>query len=189
MEQTYKRKQFFIDPSFQAKFILKFCLIVIVSSVLIGGAIFLFTRGSTTVAIENTKVFVKPTSDFIRPILILVLALVTFLGALAVLILTLFVSHRIAGPVYRLRREIDALREGDLVRNFKIREHDQLQALSDSLNLMASTLRSKQIELKNSVNALTGYLTEKNYNLSAADKEKITNLISEIEKAFGYFKL
>ena len=37
MTQQYRRKNYFIDKSFQAKFILLFCSVVIISSVLVIG--------------------------------------------------------------------------------------------------------------------------------------------------------
>jgi nitrogen fixation/metabolism regulation signal transduction histidine kinase len=107
----------------------------------------MLSANSTTVAIENTQVTVKKTSDFIFPIIIQTIVIVTIFSAIATSILTLFISHKIAGPLFRLRREIEKLGAGNLNVNFSIREGDQLKNLATSLGQMACSLRSKIEEL------------------------------------------
>ena len=188
METSNKRRFYFIDKSFQTKFILKFCLIVIISSLLIGVTIFYISRGSTTVAIENTVVVVKRTADFILPLLSLTLLIVAIASALVVSILTLLASHKISGPLYRLKHEIDILKGGDLRRNFSIRTRDQLQELAKSLNIMCKSIREKQIDLKNNVQAIRGSL-EKDTSRHVENKEEILTRIDEIDKILNFFKL
>ena len=69
MAKNFKRRNYFIDKSFQSKFIFKFALIVVISAALMTVATLYFSQDSNTVAIENTRVVVKKTSDFILPIL------------------------------------------------------------------------------------------------------------------------
>ena len=185
----YKRKCYFIDKDFQTKFIVKFCAIVIISSLLIGYLIFIFSQASTTVAIENTKVAVKKTSDFILPVILETILIVTAFSALAVAILTLFISHKISGPLYRIKREIDVLKEGDLGRNFNIRSKDQLQDLAKSLNEMCICLRQNYASLKEKNKKLKNYLEDKNYCPSPSDKEELTRLLAEIESTLNFFKI
>ena len=189
MERAYKRRQYVVDRSFQANFILKFCLLVIMSSLLIGGTIFFLTQNSTTVAIENTQVVVKPTSDFILPILSVTVVIVSVFLALVVSVLTLFISHRIAGPVFRLRQEVDLLKEGDLVREFTIRSQDEVQALAKSLTIMSNTLRNKHIELKNRHSALEHYLEKKDFCVSSGDREQFCKMLKELDATLNYFKV
>jgi len=188
-KKNYKRKRYFIEPSFQGRFIFRFCLVVIVSSILAGAIIIHLTSQSTTVAIENTKVTVKPTSDFILPILSLTFLGVTIVAALVALLLTLYSSHQIIGPIYRLQREIDLMKDGDLVRNFIIRESDQLQGLAHSLNLMTNKLRSRHLELKNACQSLFYFLEEKGYVLSPHERDAIKGLLDDIRHILDYFKV
>ncbi|MFH1360604.1 MAG: hypothetical protein ABIJ41_06155 [Candidatus Omnitrophota bacterium] len=183
------RRKIFIDPSFQLNFIGKFCLVVMASSVLIASSVFLLTRESTTVMIENTKVLVKPTSDFILPSLLMTVLIVAVFSALTVFVIALFVSHKIAGPLYRLRREIDLMQKGDLDRNFNIRNKDQIQALAKSLSSMNDIFRSKHTELRETYQALVTYLEKKDFRISAQDKEELQKILNEMNKTMGYFKV
>ncbi len=189
MSWTSKRRQLFIDPTFQARFIVKFCVIVVVSSLLIAGVVLALTSSSTTIAIENSKVLVKPTSDYILPVLSLTVLTVTAGAALAVLMLTLFISHRIAGPVYRIQTEVERMKDGDLVRNFNIREKDELQGLAHGLSLTVNSLRSHHLELKNACQSLLFFLEERDFVVTPQDKDEVRSRSEQVRSALDYFKV
>ncbi len=189
MAEKYKRRNYFIDKRFQSRFVLKFCGIVIVSSVIVGVIIFFMSRGSTTVAIENTHVIVKKTADFILPMVIDTLLLTAMFSALAVAIMSLLVSHKISGPLYRLKREIDEVKYGDLGRNFNIRSDDQLQALASSLNEMAISLRGKYIRLKDKCKDLSDYLEKNSFSVSESGKDILKQKIEDINDSLSAFKV
>ncbi len=186
---TNLRRQYFIDKSFQARFILKFCSVVIISSIVITGAVFFLTQGSTTVAIENTKVMVKRTADFILPLLLLTVIVASVVTAAVTAVLTLLASHKIAGPLFRIVREVGGVAEGDLRRNFSIRSKDQLQELAKRLEAMCASLRSHQAELKVKCQSLAACVKEAGANIPADQKEKIARLLDEIDTALHYFKV
>ncbi len=182
--ENIRRRILFIDKDFQAKFIAKFCMIVVISSVLVVALLLFLSKNFTTVAIENTQVVVKNTSDFILPIIIETVSIVTVFTALAVIILTLLVSHKIAGPLYRLKKEIDVFKAGYLAANFKTRKSDQLKELAASLCEMGNSLASKHIELKNKLAGLKASLQNPD-----DDKGAILRKLNELEQVLSYFKI
>ena len=186
MEKRYKRKNIFIDRSFQTKFILKFCTIVIISSLLITGLLLFLSRDSTTVAIENTKVMVKKTTDFILSIILETVLLVLVFSSLAVIIITLFTSHKISGPLYRLKKEIEALGQGDFKRDFNIRGSDQLQEFSRALREMCNSLKDKHLHLKEKCSEFRKYIEN---NLSGENKERLSAILTEVEKELDNFRV
>ncbi|MCK5580281.1 MAG: hypothetical protein KAJ18_03315 [Candidatus Omnitrophica bacterium] len=184
-----KRVNLLIDRGFQVKFILKFCLVVIVSSLLISEMTLYLAKDATTVTVENNIVVVKPTSDFILPILGGTLLVVSVLAAIIVIVLTLLYSHKIAGPVYRLKKEIDSLEEGDLARDFHIRDKDQLQALASSLRTMGTTLRGKHGELKKKFCCLAGFLEKNEYKIPPGEEDVVCKMLEELYVTLDYFKV
>ncbi len=189
MASEYQRRHFFVDREFQMKFIVRFCGVVIFSSLLMGLLIFLLLQNSTTVAIENTKVLVKPTADFILPALAITILVVVLFSAVVVFVLTLFISHRIMGPAYRLTREINLLEKGDLNRDFSIRENDELQELAKSLEDLTASLKQKLIQLKDQHDILVAFLKNKNYTLSSDDRDEFETILKECRRLINYFKL
>ncbi|MCU0724240.1 MAG: hypothetical protein MUE73_00395 [Planctomycetes bacterium] len=53
----------------------------------------------------------------------------------------ILLTHRIAGPVYRLRRTMDSAAAGDWSTDVRLRDGDYLKALADGWNLMVTPLR------------------------------------------------
>ncbi len=139
-----KRRNYFIDKRFQSNFIFRFSLLVAVGGILTIALLYLLAGQSTTVTIIDSRVVVKTTADFILPILIQTVAIVTILVGLATAFVTLFISHRIAGPMYRFKRVIQQLIEGDFSAEFNIRSRDQLREIADLLNAM---IRANKLEL------------------------------------------
>ncbi len=62
---------------------------------------------------------------------------------LATVFVTLYISHKIAGPLYRFETDLKMIAEGDLKHRIRLREGDQLKDLADSLNLFISTLEKR----------------------------------------------
>jgi len=177
-----KRRNYFIDKNFQAMFILKFCAIVLASSLVVTAVVISLSQNFTTVTVRNARVVVERAPDFLFPIFITTVVTAFVFTAIAAIILTLFTSHKIAGPLYRLKKEIVAFRDGDLSANFRTRHNDQLQDLAKTLAEMGDTMRQKHKTLKNSVSGLLD-LVQKN------DKEGMRQKLLELEEELNYFKV
>lgn len=174
---NYKRRNYFIDKEFQSKFILKFCLLIVAGGLLTMGILYFLALRSTTVSIVDSRVVVRTTADFILPLLIQTVAVVTVLVGLATIVVTLFVSHKIVGPLYRFKKVLEKMRAGDLSSNFHIRSYDQFQDLSSELNSGIDKVR-EQIKL---VKGSLANLKAKKGNISDQD-------IEELDKNINYFK-
>lgn len=152
--QSNKRRICFIDKKFQTKFILNFCLLVVLGGLLTTAVLYLLAMRSTTVSIVNSRVVVRSTADFLLPMLVQTVVVVTILIGIASIFTTLFVSHKIVGPLYRCKSVISTLGEGDFSSDFKIRRLDQLKDLASSLNDMIRQVREKINLLKNNFAAV-----------------------------------
>jgi methyl-accepting chemotaxis protein len=139
---TNRRRNYFIEKSFQTKFILKFCTLVVLGGLATIGILYYMGMRSTTVAIVNSSVVVKSTADFLLPILIQTAVIVMVMVGIATILVTLFVSHKIAGPMFRLKKAMHAVGEGDLS-EIKLRELDQLQDIAQSFNSMVRRLKER----------------------------------------------
>lgn len=179
--QANRRKNYMIDKSFQGKFIVKFCLVVMLASLLTGMLIYYFNLQTTTVAFENSKVVVKSTSDFILPIMVQILIMVTVAASFAAASVTLFTSHKIAGPVYRLKIELERMKKGDLTTDVQLRANDQLQKAAEELEGLRSELQSNIKELKKNYESVKQAL-DKNELSSAKDSiEKVESILTRFK--------
>ncbi|MCM8778350.1 MAG: methyl-accepting chemotaxis protein [Candidatus Omnitrophica bacterium] len=190
-EKINRRRIYFIEKKFQSRFIIKFCLLVILGSLVIGVLLYLLTIGSTTVVFENLRATVKTTADFLFPLLIQTIVVTTVIISIATIILTLFISHKIAGPLYRFKKELISVGSGDLSRNFQIRKNDQLQDLALSMNEMINKLRESLKELNKKYDILKESWGKVRPLISSDNKtvEEIEKTVEEIQKKLEHFKV
>lgn len=191
-KQQYKRRIYFIEKKFQTRFILKFCGLVAIGGILTIGILYLLAMRSTTVSVVNSRVVVRTTADFILPILIQTVVIVMILVGLATITVTLFVSHKIAGPLYRFKKVMQALAEGDFASDFRIRHLDQLQDIADAFNNMIAKVRSELKSLKDNFYSLKEKLDNISEQEISEHKRAIFSelkrISQELNKIINYFK-
>jgi len=187
-----RRKIYFIEKNFQTKFIMKFCTLVALGGLLTIGIIYLFAMKSTTVSIINSRVLVRSTADFLLPLLFQTVIIVMILIGLATITVTLFVSHKIAGPMHHFKKIVETLSEGDFSSNFSIRNADQLKALADVLNNMITKTKAQLSMLKDSFLSLKKQLDSFSENevieKSRPALSELKKIAERLDKIIQYFK-
>ncbi len=187
------RRVYFIERKFQAGFILKFSALVIIGSLLTGALMYFLSQKSTTVVFEHSRALVKSTADFLLPLLLQTIIATSLIVAIATIALTLFISHKIAGPLYRLKKELSTIEIGNLAGGFSLREGDQLQDVARSMSAMIKGLRDRISDLKKD-----WYSFKENWQVLASKEfppdakhniERLKNIIIQIEKNLDYFKI
>jgi len=147
--RKYQRRNYYIDKDFQTKFILKFCSLVAFGSFLTVALICWLAQHSTTVGIADGRVAVHTTAEYLLPLLLQTVFVQLVVVSLAVIVMTLLFSHKIAGPLYRFKVMLGALGEGDLSKPMRLREGDQLQKVSEAYNEAVEKISEKIRKAKN----------------------------------------
>ncbi|MBF0595574.1 MAG: hypothetical protein HQL22_11505 [Candidatus Omnitrophica bacterium] len=145
MESTpaYKRSNYYISQEFQLKFIVRFCFLVVLGALATIALLYTFCEHSTTVSIIQARVRVMTTTDFLLPFLAQTVIIVTALVGVATVVVTLYMSHRIAGPLFRFKETLKELVAGNFTNQVKLRKGDELLAFSDEFNEMITVIREK----------------------------------------------
>jgi methyl-accepting chemotaxis protein len=177
-----RRREYFIEKKFQSRFILKFCTLVIVGGLLTIGLLYLLTMQSTTVSVVNSRVVVRSTADFLLPILIQTVVTVMMVVGLATIAVTLFISHKIAGPLYRFKKIIQVLSEGDFSVDFRLRHLDQLQDIALAFNYTISKIRAELNAIKEGLLSLEKKLDSISEQEIVNQKKPILNELKTIAK-------
>lgn len=161
-----RRRNYFIKKKFQASFILKFCLLIILACVVMSSIVYFSSRRTVTTSFEGLRLVVKSTNDFILPGLLLSGLVATALVSLACIAIVLFISHRIAGPLYRFEKSLEQISGGDLTVKTHLRQNDEMKALAGSLDEFAAKLKEdisfakKETDLNKIRQRLSKYKTE-----------------------------
>ena len=147
----FKRRQYFVQKEFQFKFILKFCIVLLVGIVVSTGLLVLFSKGTLTSSFEQSRLVIKNTAFAILPSVFLSNLITLGLITLATIVVTLLVSHKLAGPLFRFQKELNQISEGNLTQAIKLREKDQITPMAESLDQMRVNLQEKVIAIKEEV--------------------------------------
>ena len=153
-KRPYKRRHVFINKEYQFKFIAKFCFILLISGAISTGLVTLLSRGTLTTSFDHGRLTVTTTASAILPTVILTnivtLAIVTLIAVLTVL----YLSHKIAGPMFRFEKDMATVKEGDLTLRVFLRKQDQFTALSESFNDMTASLHDKVKALSSEIDQI-----------------------------------
>lgn len=187
MEQgrpAFRRRQYFVKKGFQSGFILKFCLLVLAGIIISTGLLLIFSQGTLTSTFQNSRLVIQNTALAILPAMLLTNLITLALITLATIFVVLFISHKIAGPLFRFEKELKIISEGDLSRDIRLRKKDQITDIAKSLNQMTASLREKLLHIQTDLENLRDTAVK-----STSSQEVIKGLNDLHEKIDSSFKI
>ncbi len=177
-----KRKIHFIKKDFQFRFILKFCLVILAGVTISTGVLFFLSSGTLTSSFHDSRLVIKNTSLAILPIVLYTNLITLGLITLASIAVTLFVSHRLFGPLYRFEEDLKEIGRGNLIKQIRLRKEDQLIDFIASINNMTSGLHGKVSDIRNGVVQVIKSASRK--NVPEEIIQELDRLHQDIETAF-----
>jgi len=112
------------------------------------------SRSALTTTFENSRLAVRSSSDYMLPYIVMSGTAAIVIIGFAAIVMTLFASHKIAGPLYRIGKNIEDLASGNLNVRFGLRSGDEIKELAEKLDAMAQSLRSKVAAIKSAFRSL-----------------------------------
>lgn len=163
------RKIVFIDKRFQGEFILKFVLLLLFGTGVFVLAAYLILNRRFEDTYYSAHFTIKSTGEMLLPVLLSLSGVfIVVLGAAAVVI-TLYVSHHIAGPLFAIRRYLENISRGELDFTPQLRTHDQTAPLAESLTHALETLNSRLVALRLGADAMRTSSEELSRHLAASE--------------------
>lgn len=146
----------FVDTGYKLRFMLIFC-IVTVTSISVASFLFYFLTyrqlsndyGQAFFALQSVK-------KTIFPILFASIQSVALLAliSVAIAVLLLFYSHKIAGPLYRFEKSMEAIGSGDLTCVVKLRAGDQIMKIEKTMCSSINSMNSRVRNIKDSLSRI-----------------------------------
>ncbi len=131
--QRFQRRTVLVKRSLQLKYAAIVFAAVVFTALIVGiGSYFTMVK------------FIQEENPAMMPLLIQVIRMdlvkmIIFLGIM--FLVSIFVSHRFAGPVYRFERSAQVVSTGDLTHRVSLRTGDDLMELQDEVNAMIASLQ------------------------------------------------
>jgi methyl-accepting chemotaxis protein len=147
--RPYQRRNYYIDKKFQTKFIIQFWLVVATGSLFTLAAVYWLSQNTITAGIMEGRVGAHTTAGYLLPLMFQTVAIELVIVSLLTIPMILFVSHKIAGPLFRFKETLKALGEGNL-KHMHLRKGDQLQEVANAYNEALKKLNDKIKRIKDS---------------------------------------
>ncbi len=185
--RRYKRRQYIVDPAFQYRLIRRFSVLALLMIAMSIGFLVLvyILHGDIQFELAQPDPFSqagqgeplvvrKTLLGLLWPILAICLGI-----ALATTFLFgVLISHRMAGPVFRIRRVLGDMRDGDLRGDIRLRKRDDFKKLAESIN-----------EVKQSWRESVAGLRRIRADLGSADADQRAEGLRKMEQALARFQI
>lgn len=194
----FRRKQHFIKKGFQLNFSVRFLALIIIEAVLLAGIFWYVSLNTLTTSYQEAQLRIENTSSFFFPSMMYPVLVVIGVVCIVGIIGLIFISHKIAGPLYRFEKSLKEIGAGDLTCRVALRKKDQLSGMADSLNNFTSEIEKKVQDMKLDIHdsyriaeEMRPYLSSGNVLDSGKIGPLYTDLIRRLAKlkdAMGQFR-
>lgn len=178
--QTSKAVRFDFTLWFQ----IKYCLIMLFGLIVTGLFIYLYLRhgleGSYTESLTTLN-RVEEALPRALQVTFLLQSLLIFVFSFAI---NLFVSHKIAGPIYRFEHTLLCIDGGDLQHVARIRDDDQIKSMVSTLNRLIASLRHHYSSLREVEESLQQIILQKKSGENP-DTRMLQQRIAQIRTQLG----
>jgi methyl-accepting chemotaxis protein len=175
-----KRKNYFVEKKFQAKYILLTVLMLLTYTFLF--VVIIFAPYMLTLYFDYP---IAEKADAARVILLLHGTIWPWLGGIILFfgVISIFISHKVAGPLFRIKKALSQVTNGDLSVVIKLRKWDDLKDLADHVNKLIEELRTFVNTLKNDYDLLSDYIQELEQKIkaNALTEESGRELINKVQ--------
>ncbi len=112
---------------------------------------------------------------------------VVLLIAVAIVLHSILISHRIGGPLYRFRKVFSAIAQGDLSMEVRLRNRDYPKAEAEALGQMVKSLRARVRTIKGA----GAKLAESARHLSGGvrERQEFDNHLRDLQETLAFFQL
>jgi len=180
-----KRKNYFVKKRFQANFFMKFATLLLIEAILIAALFMYVSKGTLTTAYEGSELTIKRTNAYFFVSFILITLIAGTAIALSGIIVFMYLSHRIGGPLYKFERTLEEGIKGDVTQRISLRKTDLLfelkELINDFLNDLDKRISQAKADVAKSVELLKNARIEGSF-------DKIKNILENLKASLDHFK-
>lgn len=153
-----KRRIYYIEKKFQTKYILMTIFLLLTYT--FAFIIIIFSPYILTLYLDFYSLAEK--AEAARTLLILHGKVWPGIGGIILLFgaLSIFITHKIAGPLYRMKKSISEIIKGNLDVKVNLRKRDDLKDLAEHVNMLAEELRTFVNTVRVDYDLLSEYILE-----------------------------
>jgi len=136
---AYKRSIFLIDPKFQIRFSLTVASLVFLTSLIYPFIFMGFIDELSNHVPHLAEQFLTSRNQ-----LVIFLMIIQFILTVIVFIIFIFMTHKVAGPMYKLRSHLNAIRDGEVITPLRFRGGDYFTDVAEDVSLFLENIQLNQ---------------------------------------------
>lgn len=178
----FKRLNYFINKEFQGRYIFNYFLLAVIGSILFIAALSFFSSNTLAIVYDNYHLQIGLTPGILFKKILSTQWLFVMFGGGMVSIVTLILTHRVAGPFYRFEKILDEMLNGDISKKIILRKKDEGKDLARKMNTFNYMLGDKLsiMENFNAQIAVSSLHLKKALDESELGVERFGPLLNEI---------
>jgi methyl-accepting chemotaxis protein len=181
----YRRRNFFINREYQGRTIFNYFLLILAGSILFSLVFSFFSSNTISIVYDDYHLKLGTTPGILIDRIFSAQWFFIVICGSAVILITLFLTHRVAGPFYRFEKSIDSMIAKDISFKIHLRKKDEGKNIARRLNSFNQML-SEQLAAMESINEEIRKLASDNKNpeqdtfdLILEKSQKLDALINE----------
>jgi len=181
-QTRFKRRNYFVNQEFQGKLIFNYFLIAAIGSILFMAVFSFFSSNTLSISYDNYNLQLGVTPAILFKKILSTQWLFLIFGGGLVVIVTLFLTHRVAGPFFKLENSLDVMIKGDISKEIWLRGKDEGKELTEKINRFNIILSEKLslIEAANSNIEISVHQLKKNLKDADMDIKNVEPILNQI---------
>lgn len=143
MKPTYKRRHYFIDGKLQGQHVFNSYVLALIVIVLFVGLFSFFTSDALTIVYTKSDLQLERTPLILLKKILLIAWILLIPGGIWITLRTILVSHRMAGPLFKLEKTMDVMCQGKIGEKIYLRQKDHCKDLAEKINALNTIYAEK----------------------------------------------
>ena len=146
-----RRKIFLVNKSLQLRYMAMVAIMMTAISIITGWAIYAATWMTLLDRCGNQIAMIDKIFLDLNNLLFIRISLLILSGVCIGVIIVMFMVHRIAGPLFRIKKVLKIIGDGIIPEKVRFRKKDELKDIADTVNEVISKISELQEENSNTI--------------------------------------
>lgn len=174
MSSTYKRRNYFINKDFQGRHIFHAFLLLALGSILFALIFSFFSSNTLSIVYDNYHLRLGTTPGILLNKILSSQWLFIVLGGIVITVITLFSTHRVAGPFFRFEKTLNIMAAKDISARITLRPKDEGKELASKINAFNEMLSSDLNRMRHQAALIADLCNQMDF---AEDNEETLSLL------------
>ena len=193
MKRAWRRRNFFIKKELQGRYIFSFFILVIIGSFFFTTIFSILSANTLTIAYKDYNLQIGKTPVILLKEILSANWMFIVPGGILVVITSMFLTHRFAGPIFRFEKTLEEMILGNFSIQIRLRKKDEARELADMMNRFNDVISSRLREMRKLNESVGEHLAAISETAVAAggtpELDKAIEANERLKEVFNDFKL